>query len=145
MQSGFSPEIMSRIGGEIYVAGLNDADLALPEVATDAKIDQASIEELKATAEKLLGRDGTDVSDLEVVREGLCFRPVTKSGSPILTRIPDEGLGKGLATAAAPDGGVFVAAGHSPWGISHSLGTGKVMAEMMEGVELSADVRLLGL
>ncbi|KAK0771120.1 hypothetical protein LTR91_022996 [Friedmanniomyces endolithicus] len=144
MQSGFSPEIMSRIGGEIYVAGLNDAGLALPEVATDAKIDQASIEELKATAEKLLGRDGTDVSDLEVVREGLCFRPVTKSGSPILTRIPDEGLGKGLATAGAPDGGLFVAAGHGPWGISHSLGTGKVMAEMMEGVELSADVRLLG-
>ncbi|KAK0304765.1 hypothetical protein LTR01_007264 [Friedmanniomyces endolithicus] len=145
MREGFSPEMMSRVGGEIYVAGLNDPELALPGLATDAKIDQASTDELKATAEKLLGRDGTDVSDLEVVREGLCFRPVTNSGSPILTRIPDEALGKGLATAAAPDGGVFVAAGHGPWGISHSLGTGKVMAEMMEGMELSADVRDLGL
>ena len=44
-----------------------------------------------------------------------------------------------------PDGGVFIAAGHGPWGISHSLGTGKVMAEMLEGEELSADVGALGM
>ncbi|TKA59715.1 hypothetical protein B0A55_11695, partial [Friedmanniomyces simplex] len=135
MKSGFSPEVFSRIGGEIYVAGLNDPALPLPETATDAQIDQKSIEELKATAQKLLGRDGTDVSDLEVMREGLCFRPVTKMGSPVMTRIPDEELGAGLVTAVSPDGGVFVAAGHGPWGISQSLGTGKVMAEMMEGRE----------
>ncbi|TKA77860.1 hypothetical protein B0A55_05153 [Friedmanniomyces simplex] len=145
MQSGFSPEVFSRIGGEIYVAGLNDPALPLPETATDAQIDQKSIDELKGTAQKLLGRDGTDVSDLEVVREGLCFRPVTTMGTPMMTRIPDEELGAGLVTALSPDGGVFVAAGHGPWGISHSLGTGKVMAEMMEGREVSADVKWLGL
>ena len=145
MRSGFSPEVFSRIGGEVYVAGLNDPALPLPERATDTKIDRKSIHELTATAQKLLGKDRTDVSDLKVIREGLCFRPVTEKGTPILARIPDDELGEGLETKAPPDGGVFIAAGHGPWGISHSLGTGKVMAEMMEDQELSADVRRLGL
>ncbi|KAK5137515.1 hypothetical protein LTR08_008494 [Meristemomyces frigidus] len=145
MTSGFSPEIFSRVGEEIYVAGLNDASIPLPETATDAKIDPKSVEDLKSVAQKLLGKNGTDLSDLEVLREGLCFRPVTQSGVPILARIPDEELGERLETRLPPDGGVFVAAGHGPWGISHSLGTGKVMAEMMEGKGLSADVGELGL
>ncbi|EMC92622.1 hypothetical protein BAUCODRAFT_77159 [Baudoinia panamericana UAMH 10762] len=144
-QDGFSPEVFSRIGGEIYVAGLNDASMPLPELATDAKISAESIAELKAVSERLLGQDGTDVSDLQILREGLCFRPVTRRGTPILARIPDEELGGGIDTRAAPQGGVYVAAGHGPWGISHSLGTGKVMAEMMEDEDLSADVRWLGI
>jgi len=40
---------------------------------------------------------------------------------------------------------VFLAAGHGPWGISNSLGTGKVMSEMIEGQETSVDIRGLGL
>ncbi|KAK5125622.1 hypothetical protein LTR85_011896 [Meristemomyces frigidus] len=145
MREGFSPEIISRIGEEIYVAGLNDASIPLPETATDAKIDPKSISELKAVAQKLLGKDGTDVNDLEIVREGLCFRPVTHKGVPVLARIADGELGGGIETRMEPEGGVFVAAGHGPWGISHSLGTGKVMAEMMEGEGLSAGVGGLGL
>lgn len=111
-RSGFSPEIFSRVGEEIWVGGLNDANLPLPKTATDAKIDPASIEELKQIAQKLLGKDGTDVSDLEVMREGLCFRPVTDRGTPILGRIRDEDLGRNIETKEAPDGGVYVAAGH---------------------------------
>ena len=42
-------------------------------------------------------------------------------------------------------GGVFVAAGHGPWGIAHSLGTGKVVAELMRGEVPSADISKLGL
>jgi glycine/D-amino acid oxidase-like deaminating enzyme len=126
MRSGFSPEIFSRVGGEIYIAGLNDPKLPLPETARDAKIDSRSIDDLKKIAQKLLGQDGTDVTDLEVVREGLCFRPVTSRGVPILSRVRDEDLGGSLETKPGEDGGVYIAAGHGPWGISHSLGTGKV-------------------
>ena len=140
----FSPEIFSRVGEEIYIAGLNDPNLPLPDLATDAKIDKASIDGLTKVSERLLGRDGTDVSDLQIVREGLCFRPVTRRGTPILCRIPDEDLG-GIETKPGADGGVFVAAGHGPWGISHSLGTGKVMAELLERQRPSADVSGLGM
>jgi glycine/D-amino acid oxidase-like deaminating enzyme len=144
MRSGFSPEIFSRLGEEIYVAGLNDASIPLPDHATDAKIDGASIAELTKVSERILGRDGTDVSDLEILREGLCFRPVTRRGIPILSQIAEKELG-GVKTKEGIDGGVFLAVGHGPWGISQSLGTGKVMQEMLERQELSADVGALGM
>ncbi|KAI1080543.1 FAD dependent oxidoreductase [Whalleya microplaca] len=143
---GYSPEIFSRVGGQIYIAGLNSAAEPLPPLATDARrgISGPAIETLRRTAREVLGpADGGD--DLEVVREGLCFRPVTDRGTPVLSRIPDRYLGPSVGARQAPDGGVFLAAGHGPWGISHSLGTGKVMAEMIQGRELSADVSKLGL
>lgn len=84
-----------------------------------------------------------DGSDLEVVREGLCFRPVTNRGTPILARIEERRLGDGFRTVEGK-GGVYTAVGHGPWGISLSLGTGKVMAEMMTGQKMSANVRGLG-
>lgn len=150
--AGFSPEVYARAGGQLYLAGLNSAAIPLPERASDAKVDPRAIEALRETARELLGpsageegpEDGDD-DDLEVVREGLCFRPVTSSGVPLLGRISDEDLGVGVATRPGADGGVFVSAGHGPWGISLGLGSGKVLAEMMQGRRLSADVRALEL
>lgn len=150
MRGGVSPELFSRIGGdasesEIYIAGLNDAGLPLPELASDAKIEKDSNAELHHITQKLLGKPGAEASDLEILKEGLCFRPVTRTGVPILAKIPDEKLGNGVKVKSGEDGDVFIAAGHGPWGISHSLGTGKVMAEMLQGQKTSADVRRLGL
>jgi glycine/D-amino acid oxidase-like deaminating enzyme len=141
--SGYSPEIFSRLGGEIYIAGVNSSSIPLPEIATESRIEEPSILKLEAAAEKLLGIPG-DSGDLEIVRKGLCFRPVTDNGTPILARIPDEKLGVDVKTRGGSDGGVFLAAGHGPWGISMSVGTGKVMAEMIQGLPMSADVTELG-
>ncbi|KAI1460111.1 FAD dependent oxidoreductase [Annulohypoxylon moriforme] len=141
-QPGYCPEIFSRVGGHIYVAGLNSATEPLPALAIDSKdnISKSAIEKLCETAKKVLGED-----DVEVVREALCFRPATERGTPILGRIPDSCLGPATNTRPGPEGGVYLASGHGPWGISMSLGTGKVMAEMIQGRELSADVSGLGL
>ncbi|MCJ1281380.1 hypothetical protein MMC26_000699 [Xylographa opegraphella] len=137
-ETGYSPEIFSRVGGEIYIAGLNSATLPLPERATDREIDEKSIGVLKATAKRLLGKhDGDD--DLEILREGLCFRPVGEKGAPIVGKVDEGLLGMKLNC------GVWIAAGHGPWGISLSLGTGKVMSEMVERRQTSANVRKLGL
>ena len=143
MKNGTSPEIFSRVGEEIYIAGINDPSTPLPELSTDATIDKTSIGQLNEISERLLGT-GTDKTDLEVVRESICFRPVTRRGVPILSRIEDKDLG-GIKTKPGADGGVFIAAGHGPWGISQGIGTGKVMAEMVEGLKLSADVSMLSL
>lgn len=140
-EAGYSPELFSRMGEEIYIAGLNSSSLPLPSLARESQTDEHSIAKLKKTAQSLLGTDGEEV---EVVREGLCFRPVTRMGTPILARIPDARLG-GIGTREEGEGGVFLAAGHGPWGISLSLGTGKVMSEMIEGRGTSVDVRVLGL
>ncbi|KAL9625698.1 MAG: hypothetical protein Q9160_000017 [Pyrenula sp. 1 TL-2023] len=146
---GFSPEIFSRVGGEIYIAGLNDAGLALPKLATGAKIETDSIQDLKRAAGRLLGEakeaageSGAHDDDLEIVREGLCFRPAGRGGRPVIARVSDDKFGGRLK---AKDGsGVFVAAGHGPWGITLSLGTGLVVAEMVQGKKTSAQTRGLG-
>jgi hypothetical protein len=67
---GFSPEIFSRRGGEIYIAGLNSATLALPALATDVRPEEKSIEQLKTVAKSMLEFPG-DASQLEIVRESL--------------------------------------------------------------------------
>jgi len=36
-QEGYSPEIFSRVGGEIYIAGLNHLSLPIPDLATESK------------------------------------------------------------------------------------------------------------
>jgi glycine/D-amino acid oxidase-like deaminating enzyme len=156
---GFSPEWFARIGGELYLAGLNSTSIPLPDIATDVKANERAIEQLKQCAKvMMLNVPG---KDFEVLREGLvcpvarlkevlllidkqCFRPVTSSGRPIVARIPDEKLG-GIKTRGGGNGGVFIAAGHGAWGISHAPGTGFVMAELIEGRPPSAKIEALQL
>ena len=143
----WSPEICSRAGGEIYIAGLNDPLLPLPELATDRELQPEKLAVLLEEAKRLIGVEldvdieavdsdgeglnkGMGKAELQVLREGLCFRPVTRRGVPIVAEVRPR---------------VWVAAGHGPWGISLSLGTGKVVCEMVDGRELSADVSALGL
>lgn len=85
----------------------------MPTLATDSKIDESAVEKLKQTAQRLLGSP----DDLVVVKKGLCFRPVTTKGTPILSRIPDKFLGN-VNTRAEEEGGVWLAAGHDPRGES---------------------------
>ncbi|RMZ71630.1 FAD dependent oxidoreductase superfamily [Pyrenophora seminiperda CCB06] len=139
---GFSPEWFARLGGELYLAGLNSTSIPLPDVATDVKASEKAIEQMKQCARVMM----TNVpgKDMEVLREGLCFRPVTSSGRPIVSRIPDEKLG-GVKTRDGSNGGVFIAAGHGAWGISHAPGTGLVLSELIEGRPTSAKIEALRL
>ncbi|CZS74733.1 unnamed protein product [Fusarium graminearum] len=136
----FSPEIYARPNGDIWLGGLN-ASIRLPPLATGAKPIDSSIEKLKDLAKQVIDTQG---EELEIIRTGLCFRPVSERGTPYITRIEDVDLRQGYTTRKGSIGGVYVATGHGPWGISLSLGTGKVMAEMMQGRELSADISELG-
>ncbi len=139
----FSPEVYARLGGHLYIAGVNSLEIPLPKVAGKSAIIPQQMALLKGAVTALLGSEAGD-DDLEIVREGLCFRPITPWGDPIISRISDEHLGVGIATRPGADGGVFIAAGHGPWGISHSLGTGMVLAELAQGRPLSADISALG-
>lgn len=140
-EEGYCPEIFLRKGGDIYVAGLNSSTEPLPKLATESKFQEDVIQRLENTARRIFGVD--ERFEIKVVRKGLCFRPVTKRGTPILAKVVDDNLG-GVSTRKDRDGGIWLAAGHGPWGISMSLGTGKVMAEMIQGKPTSADVSKLG-
>lgn len=164
VDGGFCPEIFSREGAEIYIAGLNFSDLPLPRRAEGAKtmMDEKQMAALRKVAVRFLGKlaetveegevgDIENEDDLEIVREGLCFRPVSNNGLPIVSRVKDDYFGEHIKirsdhSAIGRDiGGVFIAAGHGPWGISQSLGTGKVIADMVDGIEPAVDVSRLSL
>ncbi|KAK4242007.1 FAD dependent oxidoreductase [Achaetomium macrosporum] len=143
-QGSFCPEMFSRIGGHIYFAGLNSSTLPLPDAAAGKATPYSeSLAQLREAAKEILGSGPGAEDDLEIVRAGLCFRPVTSWGTPIISRIRDQDLGAGTVTRPGAEGGVFVAAGHGPWGIAMSLGTGIVLAEMVQGQKLSADISAL--
>ena len=100
-EAGYSPELFSRMPeGHIYLAGLNSSTHPLPKVANEHVVDPKSIAVLRKTAHRLLG------DEFEVVREGVCWRPVTESGLPIVCNLAKKGAK-----------GVFIAAGHGVWGI----------------------------
>jgi glycine/D-amino acid oxidase-like deaminating enzyme len=130
----FSPEILSRAGGDIYLAGLNTTTIPVPELASEVQPEPASIEVLMRVARKLLG-DG----QVDVVQTGFCHRPVSNGGVPLLTRLTQEQAG------IIFNDGVWVSSGHGPWGIALSLGTGLVLAELVLCKSPSADVSQLGL
>lgn len=138
----YSPEAMARMTRsgkpEIYIAGLNDERLALPALAgqSRAMMDKRKLDDLKKTALTLTGNTilgkNEDPDDLELVRKGLCFRPVSTSGVPIISPVKD--------IQSSTGGGLYVATGHGPWGITLSLATGFIMAEMLEGKDTSISV-----
>lgn len=113
--------------GCIYLAGLNSSAYPLPQIANERVVDGASIAVLKKTARRLLGHG------FEVVREGVCWRPVARKGVPIIADLGGTG-----------DEGVIVCAGHGPWGISNSLGSGYCVAKMVEGEDVEGYVGRLG-
>lgn len=160
--AGYSPEIFSRANGDIWLGGLNSPSLPLPAFPpVDSAPEFASVPPaLLNTARALLSfprsssssssspsrspsspsRSPSRSSPLNIIRSSLCFRPVAPTGRPVLARMHAADLGDG----AQVRGGVWVATGHGPWGISLSLGTGRVVAEMVLGRETSVDVRALG-
>ena len=117
--------------GEVYLAGLNSSTYSLPKIANERKIDAVSIETLKKTARRLVG------DDVEIMRESVCWRSVGKRGVPVITELAEKIGEEGKD--------VYLAAGHGPWGISLSLGTGYCVAGMVEGRDMVELVGKLGL
>jgi len=139
---------------EIYLAGLNSSDIPLPNNATEVESTpephSPQISSMLKVAKRLFSSPvavntpcGTATKEghsIEVLRTALCHRPVTPSGRPILTQIDPQHYAPQFASrvnqppaldTGMKDGGVYVCAGHGPWGIALSLGSGRVCADLM--------------
>ncbi|KAJ1036143.1 hypothetical protein NDA18_000009 [Ustilago nuda] len=121
-----APELYCRPDGTAYVCGGSD-DVPLPDTA-----DQVSFDEEKVAAlieqSKVLSPSSLDVEGGATLRaKQACYLPISnRTGNPIIG-------GKE---------GVYVAAGHSCWGITNSLGTGKVLSELILDAKVqSANIR----
>jgi hypothetical protein len=74
---GFSPEWFARLGGELYLAGLNSTSIPLPDLATEVKASEKAIEQLKQCAKAMM--KSVEGRDMEVLREGLVCCPLLGS------------------------------------------------------------------
>jgi glycine/D-amino acid oxidase-like deaminating enzyme len=124
-----SPEIYARPNNEIYVCGEGDMDVAVPETTADVEVDEQRCDDLIAQVSSIsdhirLGR---------VTRKQACYLPVLNiggSGGPLIGETGTEGL--------------YLATGHSCWGINNAPATGLLLAEIIfEGKARSADIRQL--
>ncbi|KAJ3476591.1 hypothetical protein NLI96_g11052 [Meripilus lineatus] len=123
-----SPEIYPRPNNEVYCCGPGD-DSPLPETVDQVKVGEGACESILEHVSSIsqVLREG------KVDRQQACFLPTVTSG---------EGPIVGEATKVAKD--LYVATGHTCWGICNAPGTAKALAELiLEGAVKCADLKKL--
>ncbi|KAJ9097222.1 hypothetical protein QFC21_004891 [Naganishia friedmannii] len=133
LQDGSSaePEVYCRPDGTAYICGQSDNE-PLPATTADVTPSPAAITTLHAQARTLSPHLDVSSSTGATVRaEQACFLPLSHRGTPLIGAVP-----------GVKD--VYVASGHSCWGICNAPGTGKVLSELvLEGKAKSANVTAL--
>ena len=123
-----SPEIYARPNNEAYACGEGDTLVPLPSTTADVEVDQsrcqAIIDQVSSISDEL--RDG------QVLVRQACYLPNVSNGM------------RGPLVGATGIKGLFIAAGHTCWGIQNGPGTGKLMSEFVfDGMAKSAKVASL--
>lgn len=126
-QAAGAPEVYCREDGTVYACGGSD-DVPLPESAMEVSFDKSQTEKLIEQVSHLSPSHLSIESGAKIDKQQACYLPVAPSG-PII--------------AGDQSTGIYVAAGHSCWGITLGLGTGKVVRQMLFGEKLSADISAL--
>ena len=118
-----SPELFPRADGTTYVCAIS-SESPLPESAADVAPDPGAVERLQAICARL----SPALALSKIVARQACYRPVTRDGLPLIGSVP--GLDK-----------VFVATGHSVWGILNAPATGEAICELiLDGAARTVDV-----
>ncbi|KAK4700841.1 hypothetical protein P7C70_g5401, partial [Phenoliferia sp. Uapishka_3] len=125
------PEIYNRPDGTAYACGPTD-DSPLPSLASSVTVDPSATSAI-LTQIAALSPDyftlGPGESGAQVEVEQACYLPVG-SGDPVIGEV---------------ERGIWVASGHSCWGICNGPGTGLCIAEMiLDGKATSANISRLG-
>ncbi|AAS53747.1 AFR376Wp [Eremothecium gossypii ATCC 10895] len=124
----FSPEIYAR-KDEVYVCGEGDTLVELPETTDAVEVVREKCDELYRYVSKL----SPNLSEGHILKRQACYLPVLNvptSSGPLIGETNVEGL--------------YLASGHSCWGINNAPATGKIMSELLlEGEAKSADISAL--
>ncbi|TGJ83439.1 hypothetical protein E0Z10_g5332 [Xylaria hypoxylon] len=120
------PEIYAR-PGEVYACGECDPTVPLPETADLVEVDEAQCDDMVA----YIGTVSTTLKAAPVIAKQACYMPrhmrPGQESTPIVGGTAVEGL--------------WVAAGHTCWGIQNAPATGKLMSEFIfDGTAKSADI-----
>ncbi|KAJ4418486.1 hypothetical protein N0V82_005566 [Gnomoniopsis sp. IMI 355080] len=124
------PEVYARPFGEVYACGEPDKDIALPETADQVQTDQGQCDDLTA----YLGTISPVLAAASIKAKQACYIPqhirFGKERGPL------------IGPTATP--GIWIAAGHTCWGIQNGPATGFLMAEyIFDGEAKAADIDTL--
>ena len=151
-------DITSFPGGELYVGGWGAAPEELPELAQDVHAQPDETASMKEVAKGYMMVPEDE--DLKIFAEGRCYRPLAMFRHPIVTKVDWELLGMDDSSQDTPrlstqedgdqddrygPGNLFLNTAHVDDGVTISLGSGKVMSELLLGLPLSVDISGLGL
>lgn len=120
-----TPEIYARPNNELYACGEGDHLVPLPKSAADVVVDDSRCQDIVDYCASF----SDEMRDGAVLVRQACYLPQVEGASgPLVGRTRTEG--------------VWLAAGHTCWGIQNGPGTGKVVSEfVLDGEAKSADVR----
>jgi glycine/D-amino acid oxidase-like deaminating enzyme len=110
-----TPEIVPRADGTLYVCGLAGTD-ALPVDPSDVGPEPGGCERLREATIRLV----PSLADAEVIAEQACFRPIAEDGMPLIGAVQGKS-------------NVYVATGHSVWGMLNAPGTAEALADLIIG------------
>lgn len=117
------PEVYPRPDDTVYICGVSSEEVP-PSHASEIQPRQEAIQTLKEVASAVNGA----LVDAPVLREQACFLPCTTDGMPVIGPLH-----------AVP--GVYIATGHSCWGILNAPATGLAMSELiMDGASHTVDI-----
>ncbi|CAD1808953.1 FAD dependent oxidoreductase family protein [Candida parapsilosis] len=126
--SYISPEIYAR-QDEVYVCGEGDSAVDVPETTDDVEVVRSKCDELYNQVSKI----SPNLKKGHILRRQACYLPVLdvpSSSGPLIGETNVTNL--------------YLASGHSCWGINNAPGTGKIMSELlMDGKVKSADISSL--
>ncbi|KAF5025974.1 hypothetical protein F66182_1942 [Fusarium sp. NRRL 66182] len=121
------PEIYARPFNEAYACGEPDTNVPLPETADLVECDEAQCDDI--------------IAYISTFSPVLAAAPIKAKQACYLPRHMRFGQESGPLIGRTSVPGIFVAAGHTCWGIQNGPGTGKLMSEFVfDGAAKSADV-----
>ncbi|KAK5329958.1 hypothetical protein LTS13_004760 [Exophiala xenobiotica] len=122
-----SPEIYARPNNELYACGEGDHLVPLPKSTADVQVDDSRCQDIVDYCASF----SDEMRDGEVLVRQACYLPQVETGS-------------GPLVGHTNTKGVYLAAGHTCWGIQNGPATGKLMSEFIfDGKALSANVNSL--
>lgn len=121
------PEIYARPDNTVYACGDGDHVVPLPATSAEVEVDESRCQDIINE----VGSVSDELRDGEICARQACYLPnVTMRGGPLVGHAGAKGL--------------YLAAGHTCWGIQNAPGTGKVMSEFVfDGQAKSAKISSL--
>ncbi|KAI0471849.1 FAD dependent oxidoreductase [Xylariaceae sp. FL0804] len=121
------PEMYARPGGEVYACGEPDHAVPLPDTADQVECDELQCDDM--------------VAYIAAVSAVLGAAPVTAKQACYMPRHMRPGQESTPLVGGTSIDGLWVAAGHTCWGIQNGPATGKLMSEFIfEGAPKSAEI-----